>query len=66
MTGVEAHALMRGRPFATLVTSGSEGLTATHLPTVLKIDDAGRWGASSATSRDPIRNGEHSRRKPRR
>ena len=34
----EAHALMRGRPFATLVTNGSEGLTATHLPTVLKTD----------------------------
>ena len=34
----EAHALMRARPFATLVTNGSEGLTATHLPTVLKTD----------------------------
>src|SRR5688572_18975111 len=40
----EAHALMRGRPFATLVTNGSEGLTATHLPTVLKTDDAGPLG----------------------
>ena len=40
----EAHALMRARPFATLVTNGSEGLTATHLPTVLKTDDAGPLG----------------------
>jgi transcriptional regulator len=36
----EAHALMRAAPFATLVTTGSEGLTATHLPTVLKADAA--------------------------
>ena len=40
----EAHALMRARPFATLVTNGSEGLYATHLPTVLKTDDAGALG----------------------
>ena len=40
----EAHALMRARPFATLVTHGSEGLFATHLPTVLKAEDAGRLG----------------------
>jgi transcriptional regulator len=40
----QAHALMRARPFATLVTYGSEGLTATHLPTVLKTDDAGALG----------------------
>jgi transcriptional regulator len=33
-----AHALMRARPFAVLVTHGSDGLTATHLPTVLKTD----------------------------
>jgi transcriptional regulator len=30
------HALMRGRPFATLVSAGSAGLYASHLPTVLK------------------------------
>jgi len=30
------HALMRARPFATLVSAGSAGLYATHLPTVLK------------------------------
>jgi transcriptional regulator len=40
----EAHALMRARPFATLVTYGSDGLTATHLPTVLKTDEAGSLG----------------------
>jgi transcriptional regulator len=32
----EMHALMRARPFATLVSSGSAGLFASHLPTVLK------------------------------
>src|SRR6185312_10245251 len=32
----EMHALMRGRPFATLISTGSLGLYATHLPTVLK------------------------------
>jgi transcriptional regulator len=32
----EAHALMRAHPFAVLVTHGSDGLVATHLPTVLK------------------------------
>jgi transcriptional regulator len=40
----EAHALMRARPFATLVTNGSDGLTATHLPTVLKTDGNGAHG----------------------
>ena len=40
----EAHALMRARPFAVLVTMGSDGLTATHLPTVLKTDGAGGLG----------------------
>ena len=30
------HALMRARPFATLVSGGSAGLYASHLPTVLK------------------------------
>jgi transcriptional regulator len=38
----EMHALMRARPFATLVSAGSAGLTATHLPTVLK--DEGEHG----------------------
>jgi len=32
------HALMRARPFATLVSGGSAGLYASHLPTVLKND----------------------------
>ena len=39
-----AHALMRAAPFAILVTTGSEGLTATHLPTVLKADAASPLG----------------------
>ena len=30
------HALMRARPFATLVSAGPAGLYASHLPTVLK------------------------------
>ena len=36
------HALMRARPFAALVSSGSTGLYASHLPTVLK--DEGPYG----------------------
>src|ERR1700704_6691803 len=32
----QMHALMRGRPFAALVSAGSLGLYATHLPTVRK------------------------------
>ena len=32
------HALMRAHPFATLVTSGSEGAEANHLPLVLHAD----------------------------
>jgi transcriptional regulator len=32
------HALMRARPFAALISSGPDGLFATHLPTVLKDD----------------------------
>ena len=41
----EAHALMRARPFATLVTNGADGLMATHLPTVLKSGAAaGEFG----------------------
>ena len=34
----QLHALMRARPFATLVSSGALGLYATHLPTVLRDD----------------------------
>jgi len=34
----ELVALMRARPFATLISAGPGGLNATHLPTVLKID----------------------------
>lgn len=40
----EAHALMRARPFAVLVTQGSDGIVATHLPTVLKVDDTNALG----------------------
>jgi len=36
------HALMRARPFASLVSNGSAGLYASHLPTVLK--DEGSYG----------------------
>ena len=35
----DAHALMRAHPFAVLVTHGSTGLFATHLPTVLKVGE---------------------------
>ncbi len=38
----QMHALMRARPFATLVSAGSLGLYASHLPTVLK--DEGAYG----------------------
>jgi len=38
----EMHALMRARPFATLVSGGAKGLFASHLPTVLK--DEGSCG----------------------
>ena len=34
----EMHALMRGMPFAALVSAGAAGLYASHLPTVLKDD----------------------------
>lgn len=37
----EISALMRANPFATLVSHGPEGLIATHLPTVVKLDAAG-------------------------
>ena len=40
----EAHALMRAHPFAILVTHGADGVVATHLPTVLKVDEAGALG----------------------
>ena len=40
----EVHALMRAHPFAVLVTHGSDGIIATHLPTVLKVDDGGPLG----------------------
>ena len=38
----QMHALMRARPLAALISCGSAGLYATHLPTVLK--DAGPYG----------------------
>jgi transcriptional regulator len=38
----QIHALMRSRPFATLISAGSAGLYASHLPTVLK--DEGSYG----------------------
>jgi transcriptional regulator len=38
----QMHALMRGRPFAALVSAGAAGLYGTHLPTVLK--DEGPFG----------------------
>lgn len=38
----EMHALMRARPFASLISAGSAGLFASHLPTVLK--DEGPYG----------------------
>src|SRR5215813_5467163 len=38
----EMHALMRARPFASLVSAGAKGLFASHLPTVLK--DEGAFG----------------------
>jgi len=38
----QMHALMRGRPFAALVSAGAAGLYGTHLPTVLK--DGGPFG----------------------
>ena len=40
----EAHALMRAHPFAVLVTHGADGIVATHLPTVLKVDEASPLG----------------------
>ena len=40
----EVHALMRAHPFAILVTHGPGGLFATHLPTVLKVDEENPLG----------------------
>ena len=40
----EAHALMRAQPFGVLVTNGADGIVATHLPTVLKVDAANPLG----------------------
>jgi transcriptional regulator len=40
----DAHGLMRAHPFAVLVTYGSTGLFATHLPTVLKANEAAPLG----------------------
>lgn len=40
----KVHAMMRAQPFAILVTHGSDGLTATHLPTVLKVGGDGSLG----------------------
>jgi transcriptional regulator len=40
----QVHALMRAHPFAILVTQAADGLTATHLPTVLKVDDGSPLG----------------------
>lgn len=37
----EMHAMMRANPFATFVTTGAKGITATHLPTVFKADVGG-------------------------
>jgi predicted FMN-binding regulatory protein PaiB len=34
----DAHGLMRAHPFAVLVTTGSDGLFATHQPTELQVD----------------------------
>ncbi len=34
----QMHALMRGRPFAALISAGAKGLFASHLPTVLEDD----------------------------
>ena len=35
----QMRALMRARPFATLISAGPAGLQATHLPTVLRDDE---------------------------
>jgi transcriptional regulator len=40
----DVHALMRAHPFAILVTHGADGMVATHLPTVLKVDNAAALG----------------------
>ena len=53
----EAHALMRAHPFAVLVTQGTSGIVATHLPTVLRSKTVPRSNASNATWLAQIRNG---------
>ena len=40
----EVHAMMRAHPFAILVTHGADGVVATHLPTVLKVDSSAPLG----------------------
>src|SRR4026209_869365 len=40
----EAHALMRAHAFAILITRGADGVVATHLPTVLKVDETNPLG----------------------
>jgi transcriptional regulator len=40
----KVHAMMRAQPFAVLVTQGGDGLTATHLPTVLQVGGEGSLG----------------------
>ena len=37
----QMHALMRAHPFAAIVTCGASGLFATHVPTLLKVEDDG-------------------------
>ena len=56
----EMHALMRARPLATLVSAGSMGLYATHLPTVLRDD--GPYGVIECILRVPTRTGRTSSR----
>lgn len=38
------HATMRAHPFATLVTHGPEGLVASHVPVLVKVDGEGHLG----------------------
>ena len=50
------HALMRARPFAALVSTGTAGLYATHLPTILK--DEGLFGLVECHWPAPTHNGK--------
>ena len=52
---------MRAHPFAVLVTHDSEALTATHLPTVLKVDSASPLGRVECHVARPNRSGRHLR-----